>query len=208
METEVSETNQIIKSNFLASEKDQKLIEISLRISNCTKCSLACTRLNTIPGQGNSNTEIIFLGEAGGEEEDKTGQAFVGRSGKLLTKMIEAMGLTREQVFICNILKCRPPNNRTPTSEEIETCLPYLVEQLNVIKPKLIVALGKTAAIGLGILKPTDALGPARGKIHSWEGIPVIVTYHPSYLLRNQEAKALSWLDLQMSFPYLSNRKF
>lgn len=191
----------------LHEENTRKLSAIAQRLSGCTRCPLSCERNNIVMGQGNPLAEIVFVGEAPGAEEDKTGLAFVGRSGQLLTKMIEAMGLTRDKVFIANVAKCRPPNNRPPTSEEMATCSPFLLEQLRIINPKIIVALGKTAAVGLALLKQSDPLTPMRGKIHSWNEIPVIVTYHPSYLLRSPNEKSKAWADLQMAFPYLSSRQ-
>jgi DNA polymerase len=157
-------------------------------------------------GQGNVDAEVVFVGEAPGEEEDKSGLAFVGRSGQLLTKMIEALKLSRDLVWIGNINKCRPPGNRTPTPEEMATCSPFLVEQLKVIKPKVICALGKTAAVGLGLIRPTDSLGKARGKTHHWNEIPTILTYHPSYLLRSPGEKKKAWEDLQLLVPYVTRR--
>lgn len=191
----------------LREENDLKLRQIAKELAGCTRCPLSCGRTNIVMGQGNPCADIVFVGEAPGAEEDKTGLAFVGRSGKLLTKMIEAMGLSREQVFIANVAKCRPPENRPPTQEEMKTCSPFLLAQLKVIKPKMIIALGKTATVGLGILKQTDSLSPARGKIHSWDGIPVIVTYHPSYLLRSPDEKKKAWTDLQMAMPYISKKE-
>lgn len=190
----------------LREENELQLRQIAKELAGCTRCPLSCGRNTIVMGQGNPCADIVFVGEAPGAEEDKTGLAFVGRSGQLLTKMIEAMGLTRDQVFIANVAKCRPPENRPPTQEEMKTCSPFLLAQLKVIKPKMIVALGKTATVGLGILKPTDSLSPARGKIHSWDGIPVIVTYHPSYLLRSPDEKKKAWADLQMALPYISKK--
>lgn len=208
--TDKSETPQqeirLDLPEHLREENELKLREIAKRLVGCERCPLSCERTNIVMGQGNPCADIVFVGEAPGAEEDKTGLAFVGRSGQLLTKMIEAMGLTRAQVFIANVAKCRPPGNRPPTPEEMTTCSPFLMEQLRIIKPKVIVALGKTATVGLGIIKSTDALGQARGKIHSWDGVPVIVTFHPSYLLRDPSSKAKAWSDLQMAFPLISKK--
>lgn len=190
----------------LREENTRKLREIAQKLAGCTRCPLSCERNNIVMGQGDACAEIVFVGEAPGAEEDKSGLAFVGRSGQLLTKMIEAMGLTRDRVFIANVAKCRPPNNRPPTSEEMATCSPFLLEQLRIINPKIIVALGKTAAVGLKLLKQTDSLSPLRGKTHQWNGIPVVVTYHPSYLLRSPNEKSKAWADLQMALPYLTKK--
>lgn len=180
---------------------------IADRLAGCTRCPLNSGRKNIVMGQGNPDAELVFVGEAPGADEDESGLAFVGRSGQLLTKMIEALGFTRDEVWIGNIAKCRPPNNRPPTSEEMATCSPFLLQQLNIIKPKVIVALGKTAGVGLGLLKAEDALGPKRGKVHSWSEIPVVLTYHPSYLLRSPQEKTKAWADLQLALPYTSKGK-
>lgn len=187
--------------------KEEQLKDITIRIAACQACGLCKDRLLTVPGQGNPNAELVFLAEAPGKEEDLSGLAMVGRCGQLLTKMIIAMGLTREEVFICNVNKCRPPNNRPPTPEEMKACLPFLTEQLNIIRPKVICALGKTAGVGLGLLKPTDSLGTKRGIIHRWNDIPVVLTYHPSYLLRDPNQKKEVWKDLQILLPYITRKE-
>jgi DNA polymerase len=163
-------------------------------IAGCRKCSLHQTRTRTVPGQGNPAPEILFVGEAPGADEDEQGLAFVGRAGQLLTKMIQAMGFERDEVFIANILKCRPPDNRAPLPEEMETCLPYLKEQIRLLKPKVIVALGATAVRGLVGL---EGISKLRGNWLQFEGIDLMPTYHPAYLLRNPPAKKDVWLDLQ-----------
>lgn len=165
-------------------------------ISQCKKCELSKTRTNTVPGQGDITPEIMFIGEAPGADEDKQGIAFVGRAGQLLTKMIEAMGLTRDEVFIGNILKCRPPDNRKPTPDEIQACIPYLKRQISLIKPKVIIALGATAVSGL--LGSDIPISKLRGQWMEFEGIKLMPTFHPSYLLRNPPmAKKKVWEDLQ-----------
>jgi DNA polymerase len=192
-----------------AGERDAraaKLKAIAERLQGCTKCALAGGRTNVVPGQGDPMAELVFVGEGPGETEDRTGLAFVGKAGELLTKMIAAMGLTRDQVFICNVVKCRPPGNRPPAPDEMATCLPYLEEQLAIIQPRVICALGKTAAIGLGLIRPTDALARARGRFHKWHQTPVMVTFHPSYLLRTPGDKRKAWEDLQKIFPHLTRR--
>jgi DNA polymerase len=150
---------------------------------------------------------VVFVGEGPGYHEDQEGLAFVGRAGELLTKMISAMGLTREEVFIANVVKCRPPENRQPAPDEMGTCLPFLQEQLEIIRPKVICALGKTAAVGLGLIGPDEALGRSRGRFVDWRGTPAMITYHPAYLLRTPADKRKAWEDLQQLFPLLSRRR-
>ncbi len=171
-----------------------ELKRIAKTIAGCTKCPLHRTRTNTVPGQGNPHPEIMFIGEAPGADEDAQGLAFIGKAGQLLTKMIQAMGFERDDVFIANILKCRPPDNRPPLPEEMETCIPYLKEQIRLLKPKVIVALGATAVRGLVGLEGITKL---RGKWLTFEGIDLMPTYHPAYLLRNPPAKKEVWIDLQ-----------
>lgn len=174
---------------------DSGMNRIALEIAGCTKCSLHKARTRTVPGQGNAQQpEVMFIGEAPGADEDEQGLAFVGRAGQLLTKMIAAMGLTRDEVFIANILKCRPPDNRPPTPEEMAVCIPYLKQQIAEVKPKVIVALGATAVLGLLNL---TGIGQLRGKWQRFEGIELMPTYHPSYLLRNPVMKKEAWQDLQ-----------
>ena len=174
---------------------DHEMDRIALEISCCTKCVLHKTRTKTVPGQGNSKRpEILFIGEAPGADEDEQGLAFVGRAGQLLTKMIAAMGFQRDEVFIANILKCRPPDNRPPTPEEMAVCIPYLKRQIAEIQPKVIVALGATSVLGLLNL---TGIGQLRGKWQKFEGMDLMPTYHPSYLLRNPIMKKEAWLDLQ-----------
>lgn len=168
---------------------------ITGEITVCKKCALHKTRTNVVPGQGNMHPEIMFIGEAPGADEDAQGLSFVGRAGKLLTKMIVAMGYTRDEVFIGNILKCRPPDNRTPVPEEIAMCIPYLLRQIAVLKPKVIVALGGTAVRGL--LKDETPISKLRGKWTEFAGVPLMPTYHPAYLLRSPSAKRDAWADLQ-----------
>ena len=171
------------------------LESIAAEIAGCQLCALAPTRTNTVPGQGALQPDIMFVGEGPGADEDAQGLAFVGRAGQLLTKMITAMGYTREQVFIGNIVKCRPPGNRVPSPEEMEGCIPYLKRQIAVIRPKLIVCLGATAARGL--VQETLPIGKARGNWRLFEGIPVMLTFHPAYLLRDPRQKGPCWADLK-----------
>ena len=165
-------------------------------IKDCLKCPLGKTRNNIVLGSGNPNAKIIFVGEAPGKEEDLQGLPFVGRSGKLLDKMLNAINLSRNDVYILNVLKCRPPNNRDPLSSEIEKCEPYLKKQLELIKPKLIVSLGRISA--MTILRTKDSLTNMRKKIFNYEGIDFLVTYHPAALLRNPNFKKYAWEDFQL----------
>ena len=162
----------------------------------CTKCyELVQNRHSVVFGSGNPQAKLVFVGEAPGAEEDRQGLPFVGRAGQLLTKMIESINLKREEVFIANVLKCRPPGNRPPKPDEIQNCEPYLVKQLSLIQPKLICALGTFAAQTL--LKTTTPISSLRGKIYDYNGISVICTFHPAYLLRNPAEKRKAWEDLK-----------
>lgn len=189
------------KTSGKTPENDSGLDRIAREISKCRKCQLHETRTKTVPGQGNGNPQIMFIGEAPGGDEDRQGIAFVGRAGQLLTKMIEAMGLTRDEVFIGNILKCRPPNNRTPLPEEMETCFPYLERQIEILQPEVIIALGATAVGGLVDTKL--GITKLRGQWMSFKGIRLMPTFHPAYLLRNQSAKHDVWEDLQEVLKFL-----
>jgi DNA polymerase len=174
--------------------KHDSLEKVAGDVARCMRCVLHKTRTRTVPGQGNPHPEILFVGEAPGADEDEQGLAFVGAAGQLLTRMIVAMGYTREEVFIANILKCRPPNNRQPLPEEMDCCLPFLKRQIARLQPKVIVALGAVAVRGL--LK-REGISKLRGRWLEFEGIPLMPTYHPAYLLRNPPAKKDVWEDLQ-----------
>ena len=186
-------------------KKIEKLAAVQARVSVCIKCpNLASTRTQTVFGVGNPDAEIMFVGEAPGADEDAQGEPFVGRAGQLLTKIIKAMGFAREEVYIANILKCRPDvpagsfGNRAPTPREMQTCRPYLMEQIEIIKPKVIVALGAVAVEGLlGTRAPMREL---RGRWESFDGTPLMITYHPAYLLRNQSPseKRKVWEDMML----------
>ncbi len=181
-------------------EKSQNLEQLLEKIKNCSKCNLYRTRTNFVFGSGNYNADLVVIGEAPGSEEDLQGQPFVGRAGQLLTKMLNSINILREEVFICNILKCRPPGNRNPMPEEIKLCEPYLVKQLKLINPEFILALGSFAAQTL--LKTKEPLGKLRGKIFNYnisgKIIKLIVTFHPAALLRNPQWKKPTWEDLKM----------
>jgi len=164
--------------------RQDALKRVADEVAQCTLCKeLAATRTRTVPGQGDPKARLVFVGEGPGEEEDRQGLAFVGRAGQLLTKMIESIGLTRDQVFIANILKCRPPGNRTPTPDEIANCLPYLLRQLEILRPKILCALGGVAAQML--LQTRDGITRLRGRFHPYRGALLMPTFHPAYLLRN-----------------------
>ncbi len=162
---------------------------------NCTRCKLHKARTNIVFGVGNPKAELVFVGEGPGHDEDLQAEPFVGRAGKLLTQMIEAMGLRRQDVYICNVVKCRPPENRLPEKDEIETCSPYLLRQLGVIHPRVICCLGACSAQTL--LKTNQGISRFRGEWFDYLGAKLIATYHPAYLLRNPNAKGEVWKDLQ-----------
>ncbi len=169
--------------------------ELNSLICECQKCSLGATRIKFVFGVGNPKAEIVLIGEAPGADEDAKGEPFVGRAGQLLNKILEAIHFKREDVYICNILKCRPPNNRDPRPEEVQQCEPYLWKQLEIIKPKIILCLGRISAQVL--LKTNDTLTNLRENVHDYRGIPLLVTYHPAALLRNPNWKRPTWEDVQ-----------
>ena len=166
-------------------------------VKGCTRCPLYATATQSVPGEGNPNADLVCVGEAPGANEDATGRPFVGEAGKLLTKILEAIKLSREEVFICNVLKHRPPGNRNPLPNEVEACSPYLVRQLELIQPKVIVAFGTFAAQTL--LNTKSSLSQLRGLVHRYYGTPLIVTYHPAALLRNPAWKRPTWNDVQLA---------
>jgi DNA polymerase len=164
-------------------------------IGDCQRCKLAGGRTNLVFGVGNPNADLVFVGEAPGADEDARGEPFVGKAGQLLTKMIEAMGYRREDVYICNVLKCRPPGNRNPEPDEVQSCEPFLKRQLAAIRPRMIVALGKFAVQCL--LRDDSPISRLRGNFRSYEGIPLMPTFHPAYLLRDPSKKKPAWEDLK-----------
>lgn len=179
--------------------KQQRLDELRARHdAECPHCTNATAHTQTVFGEGNPNARLMFVGEAPGAEEDKTGRPFVGRAGQLLDKIIGAMGLNRDEVYIANVLKSRPPENATPTSSEAAKCGPYLLDQIRIIEPVVIVTLGKPAAqLVLGL---NESMGSMRGRWHEYEGVPVMPTFHPAYLLRayTPENRKMVWSDMQM----------
>jgi DNA polymerase len=170
-------------------------IPLKAAVSGCTKCGLHKTRTQTVFGVGDEHADWMLIGEAPGAEEDRLGDPFVGQAGKLLDNMLAAIGLSRRKnVYIANVLKCRPPGNRNPSPEEVEQCSPHLLSQIALIKPKLILAMGRFAAQTL--LKSDASIASLRGRVHRYAGVPLIVTYHPAYLLRTLEDKSKAWEDL------------
>ncbi|MBI4555961.1 MAG: uracil-DNA glycosylase [Candidatus Hydrogenedentes bacterium] len=172
------------------------LKELEKTVRACTKCELCRGRKQAVFSDGNPYAELVFVGEAPGGDEDRIGKPFVGRAGQLLTDIIEkGMKLKRRDVYICNVIKCRPPENRNPTLDEVDQCEPYLIRQLELVRPKLICALGTYAAHSL--LKSTEPVGKLRGKWYFYHGIPLRVTFHPAYLLRNPADKSKTWMDVK-----------
>ncbi len=178
-----------------ASEAMEKLSRISSELAGCKRCRLHSGRNNLVFGEGTAGSGLVFVGEGPGFDEDRQGRPFVGRAGKLLDKMILAIGFEREEVYICNVVKCRPPENRAPLPDETALCSPFLFRQIEALAPKVICALGVSAAQTL--LGTTRAISHLRGRIHFWRGIPLICTYHPAYLLRSPSQKAAAWQDLK-----------
>lgn len=175
--------------------KETALQELRERIGDCQRCKLSKNRTSIVFGEGNPDANLVFIGEGPGMEEDIQARPFVGKAGELLTRMIEKMGLRREEVYIANIVKCRPPNNREPEDDEIRACMPFLEEQIEIIKPKVIFSLGKVSAHALlGIKIPISRL---RGVFYNYKGIHVMPTFHPAYLIRNPKDKWLTWDDAQ-----------
>ncbi len=173
----------------------QSVDELNGQICGCTKCPLGHTRTKFVFGVGNPKATLMVIGEAPGADEDAQGEPFVGRAGQLLNKILKAINFEREDVYICNILKCRPPNNRQPQPDEVEQCLPYLRKQIELVKPKVILCVGLTAAHNL--LNTSESLTKLRGRQLSFEEIPLMVTYHPAALLRNPNWKPATWEDVK-----------
>ena len=190
-------------SGIGAGNIEADLKKVCADMASCQLCSLGKTRHNLVFGSGNPRAQVVFVGEAPGADEDQQGLPFVGRAGQLLTNIIKAMGLERKDVYICNILKCRPPQNRNPLPEEIQACEPFLKNQLRIIAPSIICALGSFAAKTL--LKTEVPITALRGRFHSYEGIKLMPTYHPAYLLRNPAAKKFVWEDVQRIMRELQN---
>ena len=187
-----------VRGNGEGSPEQERLRAIRAELGECTRCPLSRTRQRIVFGEGNPFAEVVFVGEAPGADEDRTGRPFVGRAGQLLNQIIErGMGLSRSEVYICNILKCRPPSNRTPREEEVEVCLPFLKQQIDAIEPKVIVTLGRPAAQAL--LKTQEPMRQLRGSWQAYQGIPLMPTYHPAYVLRYYTVpiRRQVWQDVQ-----------
>jgi DNA polymerase len=189
----MSDSNEQPEDAALGFETLQQLRD---HIGDCQRCQLSQSRSHIVFGVGNPDADLVFVGEAPGRDEDLKGEPFVGKAGQLLNRIISAMGLTREDVYICNVIKCRPPENRNPLPAEIEMCEPFLKEQLNIIKPRAICALGSFASQTL--LKSDVKISRIRGQFSDYYGVPLMPTYHPSYLLRNPNAKREVWEDIKM----------
>jgi len=174
----------------------ETLDDIRVSLGECTRCRLHSSRTHIVFGEGNPSATIVLVGEGPGRDEDRLGRPFVGAAGKLLDRIIAAMGRGREEVYICNVIKCRPPKNRDPQPEEVESCGPFLRHQLRAIRPQVILALGSFAAQFL--LSSQQPISKLRNRVHQFEGIPVVPTYHPAYLLRNPLQKRQAWKDVQL----------
>lgn len=180
------------------------MADLQRRTSTCKLCQLSETRQNVVFGTGNPNADLMFIGEGLGADEDRLGEPFVGRAGKLLDKIIAAMKMERQDVYIANIVKCRPPSNRNPLPQEAATCLPYLKEQIELVDPAVVVALGLVAAVNLLGLQPNVSVKSLRERILDYKGRPMVVTYHPAALLRTPSLKAPTWADMQVVMKLLS----
>jgi DNA polymerase len=199
---------QFIGAPLLIPQKDSSdaqtlLYQLLEEVSSCTKCPLHKTRTKVVFGSGSADARLIFIGEAPGYYEDVQGLPFVGEAGQLLTKIIASINLTREQVYIANVLKCRPPNNRSPSPDEIISCYPFLVRQIAAIRPSVICVLGSIAA--KAILKTSKPMGQIRGEFHKFGEIPVMPTFHPAYLLRNPGDKRKVWEDMKKVRDHLAS---
>jgi len=191
----------------VSSSKDSSFHSVEERVLKCQKCMLSQGRTNAVPGEGSLEAELMFVGEAPGRDEDLQGRPFVGRAGQLLTKIIGAMKFNREDVYITNVVKCRPPNNRNPNKEEIEACKDYLLEQIEMIKPRAIVALGKVATDFF--VHSSLGMTALRGNFHEFNDIQVMPTFHPSYLIRNEGNKSIKkmvWEDMKKVMAFLGKK--
>ena len=187
---------QSVSTETADSPLSLKLRVIHENAGACKACSLHETRTNPVFARGNPLSQLMVIGEAPGEEEDRTGEPFVGRAGKLLDVLLQAVGFPRDSVYICNVLKCRPPGNRNPLPNEVESCSGFLRSQIDAIAPKALLAVGKFAAQTL--VQSEESIGRLRGQIHQYNGVPVVVTYHPAYLLRSPSATRVAWQDFQL----------
>lgn len=198
----VVEAAMVIPEDVQATTIQDTWEALAAEVAACTRCGLCRTRKNTVFGSGNKNADWLFIGEGPGQHEDEQGLPFVGPAGQLLTEMIRAIGLSREDVFIANIVKCRPPNNRDPHVDEVASCHDYLQRQIALIKPKIIMAVGRIAAQTL--LGTDETVGKLRGRVHTLNSVPVVVVYHPAYLLRSLPEKRKAWQDLMLAMRTLA----
>lgn len=191
------------QTEHLPTQNNQIWTELKQRVANCQACQLHCTRTQTVFGVGNHNANLLLIGEAPGAQEDLKGEPFVGRAGQLLDNILSAIGFSREQIYIANILKCRPPSNRDPAPDEVNQCTPFLLQQIELLQPKLIVSLGRISAHYL--LNTTTSIAQLRGRVFNYgaQQTPLLVTYHPAYLLRNPIDKRKAWEDWQKIWNYL-----
>ncbi len=192
------------KAGVEPDDRPERLAELAQETSTCTLCQLSETRQNVVFGAGDARAAMLLVGEAPGVDEDRLGEPFVGRAGKLLDRILSAMNISRQDVYIANILKCRPPGNRNPLPNEAASCLPYLRRQIDIIQPQVIVALGLIAAVHLLNMRPNVAVKALRERIFDCRGRPLVVTYHPAALLRTPSLKAPLWQDMQMVMKLLS----
>ena len=198
-------TEFLLATAEVVQQRQRALQEIRDRIGDCQRCKLHKNRTHLVFGIGNPMADLVFIGEAPGEDEDLQGEPFVGKAGQLLNKMIQAMGFKREQVYIANIVKCRPPNNRNPEPDEIASCEPFLMDQLGAIRPSVVCTLGNFASQTL--LRTRVKISQLRGQFHDYQGVKVMPTFHPAYLLRNPQDKRLVWEDLQKVMVELKKNK-
>ena len=202
---ESSDDQAVTHPVTLSRNAEEALAAVRSDIGDCTRCKLhTLGRRQIVFGVGNPNADLMFVGEAPGADEDQQGIPFVGRAGQLLTKIIEAIGLKRDDVYIANVIKCRPPQNRNPEPDEVETCEPFLFQQIDVIKPKVIVALGKFGAQTL--LRTLDPISRLRGRVYDFRGAKLIPTFHPAYLLRNPASKREVWEDMKLARKLLQDQ--
>lgn len=199
-----SEEKPRVTSDKRQATSDETLDDIRKDIGECKRCKLCTGRTNIVFGVGNPDAELMFIGEGPGADEDTQGIPFVGRAGQLLTKIIEAMGFKRNDVYIANIVKCRPPGNRNPEPDEVRACIPFLIRQVGVLRPKIIVCLGSVATQNL--LGTEEKITRLRGNFTKWQNVPVMPTYHPAFLLRNPNMKKPVWEDMQLVIEFLKKQ--
>ncbi|MEX2283503.1 MAG: uracil-DNA glycosylase [Gemmatimonadota bacterium] len=196
VEEKTNDARAVDPQSAIRDPRSAQLVVLQDKASGCIACRLHEARKTVVFGEGNPNADLMVVGEAPGQEEDRTGRPFVGQAGKLLDLLLMTTGFPRESVYICNTLKCRPPNNRNPLADELESCSGFLQGQIDAIAPRALIAVGKFAAQSL--LQSEESIGRLRGQIHNYRGKPLIVTYHPAYLLRTPSASRVAWQDFQL----------